>query len=78
MVDSADNSEDQEARAALASLAGDPAPFVKCSCGCYHPKSKDTIGRTEVRFACPHHVHTLDGTMITFTNPPNDGAVISV
>jgi len=70
-------------RDALRALAGDdPAAlgYLQCGCGCYHPVQRDGVGRPEVRFACPHPTHTvtmLDGTPRTYTNPPNDGAVLS-
>ncbi len=49
---------------------------VECSCGCFHPVLRDVKERVEVRFACPHPVHHLPEFALTWTNPPNDAAIV--
>ncbi len=81
----------QERRAALlAELAAlnapepePPAPnpwagrrHIACSCGCYHPILRDVKDRVEIRFACPHPVHHFEEFRLTYTNPPNDAAIV--
>ncbi len=61
----------------------EPAPnpwagrrFVLCSCECFHAVLRDIKDRVEVRFACPHPIHHLPEFGLTYTNPPNDAAIV--
>lgn len=62
----------------LRRLLDDPTGVLGCACGCLHFLEEDIIDqRPVVRFRCAHYEHRLDGTEQTYTNPPNDGAVLA-